>query len=590
MKKNYNIKLDPKPLSSEEISKFKDFDALLEQYNSVKPPKKTVVKLSRRLVYISSLAAAAMLALLFYFVVGFGDSFSEKQEQYFAQQDYVNPPLENVKPQFASFKCDANKGGIYQYESGSKLNVPAAAFVDNAGKVIEGEVEIKYREFHDYVDFFLSGIPMTYDSAGVNYTLESAGMMEVYAEKDGKRVKMAPGKTIAVELVSNVNVSPKMDRPPSYNIYRLDEDGRQWVYENVDMIQFVEEENEKLESSFDQNDPLYSIKTWKKSKLDALDIRKTTELSAVEASIPMPEEPIQPQKNNGSSTVFSLDVSDLDDDISREYEEAKQEVQSMNAAFQSMLWQKSPQSNIALDKITAPEDGSWDGMRLRKVNNRDFELTLIEGNEAIKILINPVLSGSDYDVAMAEYAEEVKIYNDAIENRANLLKDEIAALNAEIDEAKQAIEDEYQTRLEEFRKKGQDFAASEHVITRKIINRFEATSFGIWNCDRPLPPYMVNVKAKFVDQHGKEYNAHTAYLVDKSRNTVTKFFATDGTELRFNLNSENLLWLVNGNKLAVYRPENFKRINQPKGSHTFELELVDKVVDSEEDAREILYF
>ena len=87
-----------------------------------------------------------------YFVIGFGDNFSEQQNQYFAARNYVDPPLINVKPQFASYKCNANKGGIYEYESGSKLRVPAAAFMDNAGNLIEGEVEIKYREFHDGPD------------------------------------------------------------------------------------------------------------------------------------------------------------------------------------------------------------------------------------------------------------------------------------------------------------------------------------------------------------------------------------------------------------------------------------------------------
>lgn len=587
MKKNYNINLNPKPLSSEEISKFKDFDALLAQYNTAKPPQRTIGKISSRVIYISSLAAAAMIALLFYFV--FDENFSEKQSQYFASRNYVDPPMMNVKPQFASYKFNANQGGVYEYESGSKLKIPASAFIDNDGNPIEGNVEIKYREFHDYVDFFLSGIPMTYDSAGVSYTLESAGMMEVYAEKDGKRVKMAPGKTIAVELVSNVNVSPQMNRPPNYNIYRLDEDGRKWIYEDVDNMQLMEEKTE-FATDLSKDDPLYPIKIWQKSKLDALDIKHTTELAKIEASIPMAEEPIQPQKNNGSTTVFSLDISDLDKDISKEYEEAKQEVESMNAAFKSMLWQKSPQSKIALEKITSPEDGSWDGMRLRKVNNRDFELTLIEGNEAIKILINPVLSGNDYDLAMENYDQELNEYMGAMENRKELLKEQIAALNTEIEKQKQAIEAEYQDRLKAFQQKGQDYAVTDQLITRKVINRFEATSFGIWNCDRPLPPYMVKLKAKFVDQNGKNYDSHTAYLVDKSRNTVTKFLATDGTELRFNMNSENLLWVINGNKLAVFRPEAFKRLNQPKGSHIFELDLVDTEVNSEEEARKILYF
>ncbi|RMG88004.1 MAG: OmpH family outer membrane protein, partial [Bacteroidetes bacterium] len=587
MKKNYKIKIDPPPLSSEEIARFKDFDALLKQYQEQPAPEKSWPRLKTRHI-AAALAVAAGLALLLFVRDGSTNWFDEAQDTYFAQRPFIDPPFESVRPAFASFKLNASKGGVYEYESGSKLKVPPAAFVDESGEVIGGEVEIKYREFHDYVDFFLSGIPMTYDSAGVTYTLESAGMMEVYAEKDGKRVKMAPGKTIAVELVSNVNVPPHLDRPPRYNIYRLDEEKKAWVYQDIDKMQLIED-TRNMDEGLDRKDPLYPIQLWRKEKLIALQLREANELADIEASIPMPEEPLVPQKNNGSSEVFSFDVSDLEGDVSDEYARAKEEVAAMREDFSSMLWQISPDSRIALEKMAAPEDGAWDGMRLRKVNNRDYELTLIEGNEAIKVLINPVLSGSDYQRAMAKYEQQLETWRAAVQAREAALAQKKTALAAEIEKERAAIEDEYAARVEAFEQKGQDAALAGQVISRKVINRFEADAFGIWNCDRPLPPYMVRLKARFTDQYGNHYDQKTAYLVDKSRNTITRFLATDGTELRFNLNSENLLWVVDGRKIAVFRPENFKRINQPKGSYTFEMELVDKEVDSEETAREILY-
>ena len=108
MKKNYKINLNPKPVSSEEIAKFKDFDALLEQYHQAKPPTPKVFNMRSRVFYITSIAAAAMLAFVLYVVIGFGETYTEKENQYFAQRDYVDPPMVNVKPQFASYKCNAN--------------------------------------------------------------------------------------------------------------------------------------------------------------------------------------------------------------------------------------------------------------------------------------------------------------------------------------------------------------------------------------------------------------------------------------------------------------------------------------------------
>ena len=125
------------------------------------------------------------------------------------------------------------------------------------------------------------------------------------------------------------------------------------------------------------------------------------------------------------------------------------------------------------------------------------------------------------------------------------------------------------------------------MIKRKVINRFRATSFGVWNCDRPVAPDSYQVKGKFKDQNGKVYNNHTGYLVDRSRNTVSQFYATKGTNMSFNANSENLLWIVTeDNKIAVFRPEDFKKLNKSKGDFTFNLTLVDKPIDNEEDVRE----
>jgi len=185
MSNNYHIKFNQQQPSSEDIAKHKDFGALLAQFEAEKetapqPVRRRPARI-RQLYYVSGAVAAAPIgALLMIGIPDFsGSALSEKE--YFAQQDYVNPPLNHIKPTFASFKVDVNQGGVYEYESGSRIVVPAAAFMNDYGSLISGEVEIFYREMHDHVDFFMAGIPMTYDSAGVTYSMESAGMVEIYA-------------------------------------------------------------------------------------------------------------------------------------------------------------------------------------------------------------------------------------------------------------------------------------------------------------------------------------------------------------------------------------------------------------------------
>lgn len=587
MKKNYNFKINPKLLESDKIAHYQNFDKLLNEFQNTKKDKKPLFVYSRKWIYSAVAVAAAFIGLLFIVNVNSGDDYLANQKEHFSKLPYINPPFENVKPQFASYKVKANQGGIYEYKSGSKLNVPAAAFVDQNGEIVNGDVDIKYREFHDYVDFFLSGIPMTYDSAGISYTLESAGMMEIYAEQDGQRIKMAPGKTIAVELVSNINVPPGLDQPPGYNIYKLDTSKRNWVYKNVDKMQFFEEnELSDLENQLDEITP----ETAFENKMAQLDKKANAELAEIEASIPKPQEPAKPKRDNGSGEAFSFDISELEDDIAQEYTSAKQEATELSQEFSSMVWQINPTSDVKLDKIASPEDGSWDGMRLRKVNNVDFELTLIEGNQAIKVIINPVLSGSDYNRAMEEYEHQMSSFTAALDAREQKLAEEKAIWEEAYEEQKRVLEDQYQQDKAKLERYGDTEGVTNLMLSRKVVNRFNATSLGIWNCDRPLPPYAVILDVNFKDQHGNLYDNHTAYLVDKSRNTVSTFYAQGKTQLQFNRNSENLLWIVSENKLAVLRPEDFKMINVPKGYYDLTLDLVDREVNSEEDARQILYF
>ena len=205
MKKNiYNFKFNQSTPSSDDIKKHQDFDALIDQYDqgqsdgSASPkPKRKLGKLIKR----GLVAAAAAVGLLI-LSIGFGKG--KKNKNLANNAPYVNPPMEETVPEeIVSAKVeDAHQGGRIIFKSGTVAVVPPRAFANRAGEVVGGEVEVKIKEYHDYVDFFLSGIPMEYDSAGVSYQLESAGMIEIYAEQDGRRLDIMPEKAIDIELKS----------------------------------------------------------------------------------------------------------------------------------------------------------------------------------------------------------------------------------------------------------------------------------------------------------------------------------------------------------------------------------------------------
>jgi hypothetical protein len=64
--------------------------------------------------------------------------------------------------------------------------------LDDQGKVITGKVIVRFKEFSDALDQYLTGVPMTYDSAGKKFQFVSSAMCEIKAEKDGLPVHVNP--------------------------------------------------------------------------------------------------------------------------------------------------------------------------------------------------------------------------------------------------------------------------------------------------------------------------------------------------------------------------------------------------------------
>lgn len=587
MRKKYNIQMNPKRLSKEDIAKHKDFNALYSKFQSL--PKSPSPVYRRMSFWIVAAAAAAAMLLLYVGVnqINAGN-YEKRMASYFDNSDFINPPFDQVQKTFASYDVDVNQGGVFEYPSGSKLFVPAAAFTDKAGNPVGGQVTIKYREMHDFVDFFMSGIPMTYDSAGVNYILESAGMIEIFAEKDGKKVNMAPGKSINVELVSQVNVSPNINIPPGYNIYRLDEEKRNWVYQTIDKMQVIEEQ--MSQNLPNENDPFYPATKELKEKLQTLQINQENELAKVENSLPKPKLPIKPIKANPNDYVFDLDFNDLKDpNASGDLAAAQGELEALYKQYEKMLWRLSGEAGITPQQLQQGFSNVTD-IKIQKLDNSTYELMLKKGDDKLNVKVNPVLSGSDYDKAMADFNRDFDRYQKELSQREANLKDQKEAIKQKFEEEKRLANLTFNERIDELRKSGMEYAAMDEIIKRKVVNRFTASGFGIWNCDRPLPPNRLILAANFKNENGQSYKNKTAYLVDKSRNTVYQFLAEDGAELNIDLNAQNLLWLVtDDNKIAVIRPDDFKGITKETKEHDFVMQKVNKEINDEKDVRDILF-
>ena len=591
-KDNYNINKDFKPLSSEQIDSHKNFDELLKKFNTATQPESIppVEGAPRyRWIYpVLAMAAAGLIGVLMMVLnpAPKADTAAEAKA-YFAAQPFINPPIKTLKPTYQTQRADANQGGTYVYENGSTVVVPPAAFVNGQGGLVEGPVEIKYREFHDYVDFFISGIPMNYDSMGTSYHLESAGMIEIYAEQNGERLAMNPGKEIAIKLVHDIYAAP--GDPLDFNIYHLDTDQRNWVYKGKNNLKIIPDGNAIAPVSAEDQ----ATKNFE-AQLDELKKEEKQELAKIEATIPKPAAPVAPVQSDPSARVFNMEFTEdmiqagaTDNDL----DEQRAALRDLQEQYDNILWQVAPGQPDFNDN--AASNINWVDMKLRKLNNRDYELTLIGSANQMKVKVNPVLTGADYQEAMTEFNQSFAEYETALANRESQLQSAREELLSEIAERKRLAKMNYDKRIATLKAAGKNNKVTEEMIRHRIVNTFSASSLGIWNCDRPLPPWLVRLNADFQNNQQEAFNSNVAFLADQTRNTVAKFYAKKGTQVQYNRNSKKLLWVVTKeNKLAVYRPEKFDDIelSTKKQNHTFVLDVVDRKIETEEDIREILQF
>ncbi|MEM8523160.1 MAG: hypothetical protein AAGG68_00890 [Bacteroidota bacterium] len=564
MKKNYQIKFEQsKQMSSEQIKKHQDFDALFADFEQKHPPKRKTSNL-RRMIWMGSAIAAATIGVVFWFnqtTVDVTEQYYEEQIAYFEEQPYINPPLENVRPTFASYQVDANTGGTYSYGENSKLIVPEAAFKGADGQVVEGEVNLFYREMHDAVDFFLSGIPLTYDSAGVNYTLESAGMIEIYAEQDGKRVRMMPGKSIDIELATEISV-PFLNVPPQFNIYKLDVEARNWVYQEPNQMSVL------TNAAPSSNPALQAYQ----NQLEEITRQEQQALAQLEARIAQPSAPQKPNTRNSDLPTLELDFLDSFT--------GSEEAKSIKNQYDGAVWQLSPNSQAIPTSAASTE---WESADMKELSNGEFELSLIKGEERLSLIVQPVLLDADYAEALEQYEADLLEYEQKSVERDGLLTADRKAIEAEFAGKKQAV-------LTAIEQENQTHTNSAPRQKRKVVNRFQANSFGIWNCDRPIAPDPQQAIVAFNDQFGNTYENQTAYLLDKNRNSVERILVTENTVLEFDVNSTHLLWLVNEDRqIAVMRPEAFKKLKTGTDKkQKIDLTLLDQKLENEEDVRRVV--
>ncbi|MBK6274710.1 MAG: hypothetical protein IPF58_08410 [Saprospirales bacterium] len=106
---------------------------------------------------------------------------------------------------FSEYKFDAKECKVILHHK-SRILIPSYTFYLD-GKLYEGEVNLKYREFIDQLDIVLNNIPMNYAANDKTHVLESGGMFELYAYGNGKLLTFEEDKKISVQLATKYDIA-----------------------------------------------------------------------------------------------------------------------------------------------------------------------------------------------------------------------------------------------------------------------------------------------------------------------------------------------------------------------------------------------
>lgn len=558
MGNHYDFHFNEPPLDPDRIEQHKDFAGLMQQYQAEQSKGKST---GARVIWLGVVSAVAAAIAFLLIIRPFDQRADTKelmaaQEAYFADKALVAPPIPPAEPSFAKQNIAAESGGSYDLNPGLRLVVPERAFMDDRGREITGEVELEYREMHDPVDFFLAGVPMHFDSAGQRYQIESAGMIEVYGYQDGQSLQLAPGKTIRVELTSQV-LFAGANLTLDFDLYYLDTLQRRWLPVSLPL----EQEVQYLTTNTKQSNG----NTVGNQQLGVLAEAEAELIAEAEQQMPMPQRPVNQYLKPAARPSFELDpanLGNLDAETRRILED-----KSLSGAWWVAAGQAYDQRVLQV---------GWPEMKLRYVDDHLYEMALIAGDSMVQLQVHPVLIGPEQEAAQARYQSELEAYQEAL-----------AQWDSRLRRRKQAIQDSF--ALERARLSRRERSTIAEGRVGQITSRFEVDAFGIWNCDRLLEPGVRKVIEQMEDHTGKVYEQHTAYLIDGHRNTVYRFYAGEKTLLEVPNSDNILIWVLGeGNKIAFLPKRMDQRALTNSSLETLQLELEDLLIREPADLRAFL--
>ena len=579
MKRKLNLK---KPeISSEEIAKGRDFQSVLKEIQTAPPqaPTKSFFKSWGGIAtVVGTVAVVVTVALVNPFsnsdnkdpngtenTTTGNDHLNGSEEFTYHERKgpFIDPPFEKLDVPYENYKIKGDKGGEIVTKTGSKIKIPKGSLKDENGNAIKGEVEVKVREFHDPVDFFLSGIPMKYDSAGHTYDFESAGMIEVYAFQGGKVLKIDPTKPVSISLRTNSDET-------KFNVYELDTVGKNWKYQGKDKVK-IKEETPQPNIGIDTLSVYVVEKPEMKSPYEISNVFSTTqkqkesdiilrEIQVIQKDIVKLEErkPIQPKKSTKGLYRFNLEVN------KGEFPEI--------AVYKDVQWEVGPENKDFSEEMYKIQ---FDNAVIKEGNTRGtYHVTFFKGNIKKQVTVYPVFEGVDYDKALKLFEEKNKEYISKVEEKKELEKkkqEEYRQLVENVKKEQEKMKKESDAMLKQMKdenNKQQELWALRANVTREFTIR----NFGVWNCDNPHLLNASSMNAVFYDQDGQPVKMVNVCLVNRKLNGLTFcWLHSNSGVFRYSQKGKHFMWTVSdAGQLLACNEQEWEMRESVKMNGTFE--------------------
>jgi hypothetical protein len=387
---------------------------------------------------------------------------------------------------------------------GTRIVIPEAAFSAYEGN----EILISTRLFMDKTSAFLAGVPMDY----LEDAFESAGMIEIRGEINGKVATINPEAPILVEL-------NMYKHPDGFDFFALDDHSGEWSLYPAEFSTRVNlQSGDSHEEIVQLEKELSEIKASLKSANRNL------------AQLKMPKESDHFIPKN-EQLQFKLD---FDNKLFPEL-----------ASFKTLVFEALP-NQYNYSKVVRT---TWNDFEVRR-NGEQFLATFKRDNEKETLKVRPVVSGKELEIALREYEAAKKSY---LTTHTSITKDMEQLQKAEkekTDRIKLMHVNKKQAELLHTDASTDERALrlQKNAVSAKLMNAtasFKMNKWGVFNADKPLAyPMRLNIPVNLVAENHLEEDIDMAFVFDMKKDVRYTYGSVSHSMKNFGINDNTTVIMV----------------------------------------------